>query len=64
MHVIINIYFKKQVLIVDLIITTSKYKQYFEIFTTTVGEIKITEIVLVIKVTDIDTIAVVWDLNI
>lgn len=59
MHVIINIYFKKQVLIVGLIITTSKYKQYFEIFTITVGEIKITEIVLVIKVTDIDTIAVV-----
>lgn len=49
---------------VGLIITTNKYKQYFEIFATTVGEIKITEIVLVIKVTDIDTIAVVWDLSI
>ena len=49
---------------VGLIITASKYKQYFEIFTTTVGEIKIIEIVLVIKVTGIDTIAVVWGLNI
>lgn len=44
-----NIYFYKQILLVSLMITISKYKQYFEIFTTTVGQIKITAIVLGMK---------------
>lgn len=44
-----NIYFYKQILLVSLMITISKYKQYFEIFATTVGQIKITAIVLGMK---------------
>lgn len=47
MHVIINIL--KKTLVVDLIITTSKYKKHFVIFATAVDEMKITKIVSAIK---------------
>ena len=49
MHVNMSIYFYKQILLASLMITITKYKQYFEIFATTVGQIKITEIVLGMK---------------